>query len=250
MLGFQKFRGALRFCASVTLTVILMPYILRAYLALAPGAEAREVWLSLVQAIPFGDWLATVVISLWSEAQSGMEALSGWLTSSAIPFPIHLTVELSKLVFTGVLLAVVTNFVGKKILLSSGGGILNHAADAVFQVLCCFAASLLADVTYRFFETQLAQASAVASQVGTVLFSLVTGGGSLWILIVLNVVFLNAILVILTGCFKLLISYSAFMCLLLNEIQGGPQWLMPVGIAVCLLVLWLVQRVEKVLLPS
>lgn len=250
MPGGKTIRGAIRLCAASILSVILLPYILRTYLALAPGADTQSVWLSFVQAVPFGDWLATLMISLWSEAQSGMDALTGWLTSSQIPFPIHLTVEMGKLVFSGVVLVVVTNFVGKKILLGSGGGFLNHAADVVFQVLCCFGATLLADVTYRFFESQLAQAGSTAQQVATVLFSIATGGGSLWILIVLNLVLLDAILAILLNCFKLLVTYSCFMWMLLSELQGGPDWLLPVGAALCLLVLWLVQRVEDVILPS
>lgn len=245
----RTIRGAARLFSAVALCGLLFTPMLLTYLSLAPGSDLYTVWMAFIQVIPFGDWLATVVTSLWAEAESGMDALLGWLTSPQLSFPVHLTVELGKLVFSSVLLIVVTKFIGRKVLVSSGGGLLNHAADVVFQVLCCLGASLLADIIFRFFETQLAQADSTVAQIVPAVFSILTGGGSLWILIVLQVVFIDAILVILINCFKLLIFYCTFMWMLLNELQGGPDWMLFAGAAVCLLILWLLQRAEKLLLP-
>lgn len=245
----RNLRGGIRLFAALTLCGLFFTPMLLTYLSLAPGSDLYTVWMTFIQVVPFGDWLATVTTSLWAEAESGMGSLLGWLTSSQLSFPIHLTVELGKLVFSSVLMIVVTNFIGKKILVSSGGGLMNYAADVIFQILCCLAASLLADVVFRYFEAQLAQANSVAAQVFAAVFSLLTGGGSLWILIVLQVVFINAILAILINCFKLLICYCTFMWMLLNELQGGPDWILFAGAGVCLLILWLLQRAEDALLP-
>lgn len=249
MIGSKKLRGSLRLAAAVILSVVLLPYILRFYLALAPDSTAHEIWMALVQAVPFGDWLATVVISLWSEAQSGIDSLMNWLTSQQLQFPLHLSVEISKLIFTSVLLMVVSAFVGGTVLKDSGGGFLNHAADAGFQVLCCFAASLVANLVFRFFETELIQSNEIIRQVAAGLFTLVAGGGGLWMLVAAGLLFFNAILVIAAGCLKLLVSYGIFMWLLVNEMLGGPSWLMPVGAVGLLLFLWLIQRFEKLFVP-
>ena len=250
MFSGKTIRGAIRLCAALILNIILLPYILRIYLVLAPGADARSVWISFVQAVPFGDWLATVAISLWAEAQSGIDTITGWLTSPNVPFPIHLTVETSKLIFSGILLIVVTNFVGKKLLRGSGGGILNHAADVVFEILCCFGATLIADIVFRFFDSQLVEASVALQNTAAVLFSITASGGSLIILLVLKIAFGRALLAILTNCCKLIITYGTFLWLLLGQLQGGPEWLLPLGVMLCLLVLWIIQRIEKLLLPS
>lgn len=83
----KKTWAFIRFIASVTACVMLLPYVLRLYLALSPNARPDDIWLSLIQAAPFGEKIATLVVSLWGEAQSGVESILEFLSLQKFTFP-------------------------------------------------------------------------------------------------------------------------------------------------------------------
>ena len=246
----RKTRAILRFVASITLSVMLLPFILRLYLALSPNATADEVWLSLVQAAPFGEAVATTVIAVWGEAQSGVDSLLDWLISQRLTFPQHFSMELGELMFTSVLVLVISSLIGRKFFQNMQGGFFNNAANAVFQVLLTFSASLVVDIILDFFNTQLAHTAGVGHDVMAWIYAIGLSGGGVWMLIVCGVLFLDAILLLAIGCLKITISYGFFLWLLLIEMQNGSVWMLCIGVVSWLVILWLLQRLESIFLPS
>ena len=246
----RKMRGMMRLVASVTVSVILLPYILRLYLALSPNATAGEVWLSLVQAAPFGETIATAVVAVWGEAQSGVDSLLEWLASQKLSFPQHFSIELGKLLFTSVLVQVISALVGRKLLHDAEGGLFNNIANAVFQVLLTFTASLAVDVILDVFQAELTYAVGLKHELAAWGYTALLGGGGIGMLVVCGVVFLDAVVLVGVGCLKLTTSYGIFLWLLLVEMQNGSVWIMGVGIIIWLVLLWLLQQLESIFLPK
>lgn len=243
-------KGLIRLIASVTVSVILLPFILSAYLALSPNATADEVWLSLVQAAPFGESIATAVISVWGEARSGAEGILEWITSQNLSFPQHFSMELGELIFTSVLVLVLSSFVGRRLFQDTDGGLFNQLANAVFQILLTFTASLIADLILDTFTVNLAQAEGIKHDLTAWIYSAALGGGGVAMLLVCGVLLLDSILLVVIGCLKLTTSYGIFMWLLLNEMQNGSNWILCVGVALWLIILWLLQCLESIFLPK
>ena len=246
----RKMHDLMRLAASVTVSIILLPFILRLYLALSPDATANEVWLSLVQAAPFGEAVATTVIAVWGEAQSGIDALLDWLLSQKLTFPQHFSMELGELIFTSVLVLVISGLIGRKLFQDTQGGFFNNAANAVFQVLLTFTASLVADIIMNFYTTQLVHMEGVAHDVWAWIYAIGLSGGGIWMLIVCGVLFLDAILLIAIGCLKITTSYGFFLWLLLIEMRNGSTWMLCIGVICWLVMLWLLQCLESIFLPK
>ena len=243
-------RGLMRLVASVTVSIILLPFILRLYLALSPNATANEVWLSLVQAAPFGEAVATAVVAVWGEARSGIDSLMDWLLSQKLTYPQHFSMELGELIFTSVLVLVISGLIGRKLFQDTQGGFFNHAANAVFQVLLTFSASLVVDIILDFFNAQLMHMEGMAHDVWAYVYAIGLSGGGMLMLIVCGVLFLDAILLVAIGCLKITTSYGFFLWLLLIEMQNGSAWMLCVGIVSWLVILWLLQCLESIFLPN
>ena len=243
-------RGLMRLVAAVTASIILLPFILRLYLALSPNATPNEVWLSLVQAAPFGEAVATTVIEVWSEAQSGIDSLMDWLMSQKLTFPQHFSMELGELMFTSILVLVISSLIGRKLFRDTQGGFYNNAANAVFQVLLTFTASLVVDVILDFYNTQLAYLEGVGHDVAAWIYVILLGGGGMRMLMICGVLLIDTILLVAIGCLKITTSYGFFLWLLLLEMQNGSTWMMCIGVISWLLIVWLLQCLESIFLPD
>lgn len=246
----RKQRPFLRFVASVTVCVILLPYVLRLYLALSPNAKADDVWLSLIQAAPFGENIATLVVALWGEAQSGVDSLLEFLTSQKFSFPQYFTMELGELIFTSVFVLILSSVIGRKLFCSTEGGFWDHVANAVFQIFLTFCASLVVDVIMDTFVTNLAYAEGLKLDFTAWGYGLSLGGAGLIMLLLCGVIFLDAILLVAIGCFKLSVSYGFFLWLLLVEMQDGTTWMLAIGVVLWLIMIWLLQTLEGLFLPK
>lgn len=246
----KTMRGLMRLIAALTTSVILLPFILRLYLTLSPNATANEVWWSLVQAAPFGEALATTVIAVWSEAQSGIDSLLNWLTSQKLTLPQHFSMELGELVFTSVLVIVISGLIGRKLFQNTEGGLFNNAANAVFQVLLTFSASLVVDIILDFFNTQLTQLEAVPHDIWMWIYAIGLSGGGILMLVVCGVLFLDVIILVAIGCLKITTSYGYFLWLLMIDKQNGSTWMMCVGAILWLLTIWLLLCFESIFLPN
>ncbi len=240
----------MRLIASVILCAILLPYILRVYLAISPGATAREIWLAFVQVAPFGESIATAVLAVWGEAQSGTDSLLEWFASQKFSFPQHFTMELGEMVFISVFVLVFSSVIGRKFFQSTQGGLYNQLANAVFQVFLTFAASLAVDLIFKTFTHELSYAMGLAKDLAAWIYAAVLGAGGIGMLMVCGVVFLDAILLVAIGCLKLTTSYGIFFWLLLNEMQGGSNWFLVLGALVWLGMIWFLQSVENLFLPA
>lgn len=243
-MGKRKMKGLFRLIAAATLTVLLFPSMLRIYLALSGDATANEVWMALVQAAPFGDKIGTLVLSLWEEAQSGSESLLDWLLVQDLDFLQYITVELGELVFTAVLLMLVSEVVRTVILRGTGTTIYDLLANGLFQTMCCLFASLLANLVFGYFSETLLTVSEVCRDVGIQLFALFTGAGSFTALVFSGLLFGSAALFLAVNCMKLLVSYGVFMLLLLMSMDGAADWQLAIGVVCWLILIGLLQTGE------
>lgn len=246
----KSMRGLMRLVAAVTASITLLPFILRLYLALSPNATPNEVWLSLVQAAPFGETVATAVIEVWGEARSGTDSLMDWLTTQKLTFPQHFSMELGELVFTSILVLAISSLIGRKLFRDTQGGIFNNAANAVFQVLLTFTASLVVDAILDLNVMKLAHMEGVAHDVVTWINIFLLGGGGMAMLKVCGVLFADTILLVAIGCLKITTSYGFSLWLLLIEMQNGSTWRGYIGIISWLLIEWLLQCLESIFLPD
>ena len=246
----RKQRAFLRFVASVALCVMLLPYVLRLYLTLSPNAKADDVWLSLVQAAPFGERIATLVIAVWGEAQSGVDSLLEFLASQKFSFPQYFTMELGELIFTSVVVLLISSVIGRKLFNSTEGGFWDYLANAVFQVFLTFCASLVVDVVLDTFTFNLPYAENLIGDLAAWGYGLSLGTVGVVMLVLCGVIFLDAILLVAIGCFKLSVSYGFFLWMLLVQMQGGSGWMLAVGVTLWLVMIWLLQALERLFLPQ
>lgn len=246
----KKMNGLMRLIAAITVSVILLPYLIQSYLVLSPKPDANEVWLSFIQAAPFGDWIGTLVLSIWGEAKSGADSLLEWMLSPQISFPAYLTMELGELVFQSVIVLVMSCLVGRKIFYRTEGGFFDHAANAVFQVLLTFIACLIVNVLMELAVAYLVLPEGVMQGVMAWVYGLSLGAGGIALLIVCGVIFLNAILLVAIGCLKLLVSYGYFLWLVRIEIEHEAGWMLAVGVILWLVMIWLLQSLESLFLPK
>ena len=246
----KKIKGLFRLGASVTASVILLPFILKTYLILSPNADANEIWISLIQAAPFGESIATVVLAVWGEAKSGLDSLVDWFLSQKLSFPQYFSMELGELIFTSVIVLVISSLIGRRIFYQTEGGIFDHAANAVFQVLLTFTASLVVDIILDTFVTNLAFAEGLKHDITAWVYALTLSAGGIWMLIAFGVIFLNAILLVAIGCLKLTTSYGFFLWLVQVEIQHESGWMLAVGVVMWLIMIWLLQSLESIFLPK
>lgn len=240
----------MRLVAAITVSVILLPFILWLYLTLSPTADAEDVWLSLVQTAPFGDSIATGVVAVWGEAQSGVEGIVEWLVSQKLSFPQYFSMELGKLIFTSVLMLIISSLIGQKLFSDTGGGMFDQAANVVFQVLLTFSASLATDAILDTYLTNLTYAEGMKHDVAAWGYAVILLVMGVSMLIVCRVTIIDAILLVAIGCLKLTTSYGFFLWLLLIEIQNGSRWMLAVGIVLMLIAIWLLQSLERIFLPK
>ena len=247
---FKMARGILRLVASIVLCIILLPYILRLYLAIAPGATAREILTALVQTVPFGDYIELFMLAIWGKAQSGVDSLLDWILSQEYGFEMNFSMEFAALVFTSAFAMAISGIVGNSLVSDTNDGLFNQLANCIFQVLVTFCASLGADWSYRLFSSQLLELTEAGQIIVGIVYVVLLTGGGLWMIVLCGVVFLDALLIIGIGCLKLCINYGFFILLLIIEIQGSVQWLVYISTLIWLFFLWLLLRAEKLFLPK
>lgn len=240
----KNMKGLIRLVAAITASVVLLPFVISLYLAVSPNATAHELWMAFVQAVPFGESIATMVVSLWEETQSGADSLVDWLFAPNIRFSQYFSMEMAEIIFTSVVILLFYNVIGKRIFKDTSGGMLNHAANAVFQVFLTFCASLVVDWVFDLFAVALPNISGIAHDIWVYIYSGGLGIVSIVMLAVSGIVFLDTIILVGIGCLKIALSYSMFLWLLVNEMHGGSVWGMTAGIIFWLAALWLLQICE------
>lgn len=249
-MSFKKINGLVRLVAAITVSVLLLPYIIRLYLFVLPGTPAKELWTAFIQAAPFGEHLATAIIAVWGETQSGIDSILELITSHKFSFEVFLSVELAELIATSVLMILLTNVVGKKLLNNHSGGLYNDLANLIFQVFLVFTASLVTDWIFKFFTSQVINLPNIIHDIVSLIYSGILGIGGTALLVFSGIMVWDAILLVGIGCMKTLISYVFFLQLLLHEINGDHIVIIVWKIVAWFVLLWLLQRIESLLLPQ
>lgn len=158
--------------------------------------------------------------------------------------------ELGELIFTSVVLLILSSVIGKKVFYSTEGGFWDHVANAVFQVFLTFCASLVTDVVFDNFVSNLVYAEGMKLAATAWIYGLGLSGVGVVMLVLFGVILLDAILLVAIGCFKLSVSYGYVLWLLLLQMEGGSTWMLAVGVVLWLAMIWLLQALEGIFLPK
>ncbi len=241
--------GLVRFIFAIIASFVLLPIVLRLYLNVAPDATSKDIWNAFIQTAPFADFLGTKMVSVWGEAQSGLESALKGLLDNQGNFTLHFSMELGQLAFSGAVLVLLSSVLGKLLPINVEGGIFSNAANAIFQLLLSFTASLVVDFVFKLFQANLADIMDASQYWLVTLYIFLLFGGGAAILLCLGIVFYFAIVLMAIGCMKLCVSYCIFLWLLLAQMQGGSPIMLVGGVLAWLAAIWWLQKMEKIFVP-
>ncbi len=248
--------GLIRFVIALGVSIIGLPTVLFMYLRLSPGASSRDFLDAFTQIVPFGEKFCPTIVSVWGEAQSGLDNalqnLEDHLTFAIEGFELtkYLTLELAEMIFTGMVMLILTALLGKKFVISTDGGLLNNIANALLQLDIAFVSSLLISFVFTLYRTELAQLEGIWNDVLTVILAGLAGGGGFVLMLIVGILWFRALVLIGINCLKLFLSYLAMCWLLVATVLGGSVIITAVGLALWVGTLWLVLEMEKMFLPS
>lgn len=241
--------GMTRLILSVIASAIVLPIVLRLYLNVGLGTGAQDIWVAFAQTVPFGEDMAVSMLSLWGEAQSGLDSVLKYITNQKHDFALHFSFELVQLIFCGVLMTLVGEVLKKVKAINVEGGLLDTIANAVCQLSLAFLASLLVDCAFRVIELSLVNTEYATQSAIMVVYMIVLSGGAAAALLLCGVIFYFIIALAAVGCLKLCVSYCMFLWILLARMQGGSFLVTLSGVAFWLASTWILQKIEQLFLP-
>lgn len=238
----------MRLVAAVTLSVILLPFILQLFLTFSREDSPSVILNKLVSAIPFGNAILKVVSAVLTDAMSNQGSLLDWMSDQEFTFPQYFTMEMGKMVFSGVILALLTKLQQVGIEDKKRKGWLNRIADMVYLTLFVFSAGLLTDLLFEFFDLLVKDTAGIFRDIFVYIYSGGLGVAGVVLLVISGMVLLDAVLSVVLNCFKMAWTYAGVMWMLLCSCYGSPVWLTVLGIAVWAGLVLLIQRGEDLVL--
>lgn len=226
----KTIQGLMRLIAAVTLSVILLPFILQFYLAFSQEDSPQMLLNKLAAAIPFGDGILKVVTGVLTDAMSNQDSLLDWIGKQEYDVSHYFTMEMGKMVLSGVILAALTNLARARIADDKRRGMLNHAADLVALTLFVLTASLLSDLLFEFFHSLVMNTADSFRSVFMYIYSGGLGIAGIAIMVISGTMLADALLSVALSCFKMAWTYAGIMWMLLCPIYGCPDWLMILGV--------------------
>lgn len=238
----------MRLVAAVALAVIILPGVLRIFLAFSPEDSAQTLLEKLVSAIPFGHPLLRVVSGILTEAMSDGGSLLTWLQSQNISFPHYFTQEMGKMVFSGVILSLMTSILSAGIEDRRRKGLLNRLADMVFVTVFVFLSGLAADLLFVFVDGVVKESAGIFREIYVYISSGFLGAGGVALLMVSGLVFLDALLTVALSCIKMVCTYGGIIWVLICSWKGFPDIWALAGIILWFTSILLVQWGEDLIL--
>lgn len=238
----------MRLISAVALAVIILPGVLRIFLAFSPEDTAQTLLQKLVSAIPFGYPLLRVVSGVLTEVMSDGGSLLTWLQSQNISFPHYLSQEMGKMVFSGAILSLMTSILSAGIADKSQRGTLNRLADIVFVTVFVFLSGLAADLLFGFVDGVVKKSAEIFREIYVYISSCLLGAGGVALLMLTRLVFLDVLLKVLLSCLKMLCTYGGIIWVLICSWKDFPDIWGLAGIALWFTSILLVQWGEDLIL--
>lgn len=235
-----------RLIIAIVLLAILVPVIFGSYGII--GEDSPEAILAkLIQAIPFGDSMLKIVLLPVSDAMSSYDTFSDWLKAQGFSVPQHLAMEIGKFVFSGAILMLVEKIIIPK--LKGRGGFLDSVADFLIITLAVFVSGWLTDLLIDCLDSMaVMDLSGRLRDAMTYIYSGILGVGSIALIMLASVLFVDALLSVSLSCFKMTVTYMGIICVLAYYAQTGSILLSAVGfVAWFVLIIGIYQGERKIL---
>lgn len=207
--------GLIRWIASITLLVMLLPMVLYVLMKLS-GKYDVVVWLhDFLETVPFedlisdvGGFISSIAISLVLEEmdidllQMAKNIASNWIVYNQIN-------EWMMAIITAIIYTTIEKIVGF-LINSTNKGLLNKFANINFQILLTFIALGFNNFVFEFFESQLQILSDYARIIVIVIVLILVVGGGIWCTILLGKAILQFIVLVIVNGGK--IAWTCILC--------------------------------------
>ena len=207
--------GLIRWIASITLLVMLLPMVLYVLMKLS-GKYDVVVWLhDFLETVPFedlisdvGGFISSIAISLVLEEmdidllQMAKNIASNWIVYNQIN-------EWMMAIITAIIYTTIEKIVGF-LINSTNKGLLNKFANINFQILLTFIALGFNNFVFEFFESQLQILSDYARIIVIIIVLILVVGGGIWCTILLGKAILQFIVLVIVNGGK--IAWTCILC--------------------------------------
>lgn len=206
-----------RLIIATVLIALLVPMLFGFYSIIGEDSSAA-ILAKIIQVIPLGDSILKIVLLPISDSMSHYDTFSDWLNAQELSLPQHFTLEAGKLVFSSAILMLIEKIAIVKI--KGNGGLLDTIADFLLVTLAVFVSCWLTDLLLTTLDlVALMDLNGKLQGAMTYIYSGMLGVGSVALIMLAGIVFVDAFLRVLLSCFKMIITYMGIICILAYHVQ-------------------------------
>lgn len=218
---------------------LLMAYLVIMIASLVFGAFLDrdgmiDVWLAILEFIPFGKLLGTVCIKVFTESLGMGRDMAAYLLGVNNLAPIDFLSDLGKVILTGALIEAVDFFLQSLTGVAKGGGLYKIAMRGICGIVSAFVCTGIAILILQYLQAQLQSVSnvmqwaanslvliiAVAGSIGIFYFSLGCSIAAALVMALIKNLLVNAI--------KVFITYLGVLLVVLYISEGEYLVVLPV----------------------
>lgn len=238
----------MRLVAAVTLAVMLLPGVLRIYLAAVPGETPQSLLTKLISVIPFGNPIFRAVSSIMTDALSDGESLFDWMKNGDFSVAQFFSLEMGKMLFSAAILSLILRFLKGIIKDTKRSGTINRIADVVFLTFFVFISGLMAEMFFSYVEKLILQSMGILRSISVYFASGALGAGGIALLCMTGLVFTKALLTVAMSCLKMMFTYGGIIWVLLGITKGVSLLILISGIVAWIGLIGLLMVVDELIL--
>lgn len=228
------YRNAKRLFAAILLAFLIITFSGVIFSSILDGDNMADVWISILEYIPFGKVFGTLCLKIFSESIGLGKDMSKYVLGLKTLGNIDYFSDVCKLMLTGVLVDAFSFFLESATGTLKKSGIANTVIRSICNIVSAFLCTGIAAIVLRFLDLQLVSFSDFTKWItsfGTTILVLIGSVGVFYFILggsIVGALVMSLVKLLATNMIKVAASYITILLVILFLSEGAYAKIIPV----------------------
>ena len=228
------YRNAKRLFAAILLAFLIITFSGVIFSSILDGDNMADVWISILEYIPFGKVFGTLCLKIFSESIGLGKDMSKYVLGLKTLGNIDYFSDVCKLMLTGVLVDAFSFFLESATGTLKKSGISNTVIRSICNIVSAFLCTGIAAIVLRFLDLQLVSFSDFTKWItsfGTTILVLIGSVGVFYFILggsIVGALVMSLVKLLATNMIKVAASYITILLVILFLSEGAYAKIIPV----------------------